>query len=859
MRLIISLSFFFSFITTFAQISVKGRVLDVSKKPVEGAIIKIQTGNQVIAYGIADAGGGFEITLTGSTPQLVLSVEAIDYVPINRNIPNKSGNYVLTITKRQAAVTLREVIVKAPPIYQRGDTLSYNLSSYIGKGDYSLKDAIKKLPGIDVTESGTIKYLGKQISNFYIDGLDLLGGKYNIATTNIPAEYVNTVQVLNNHQPIKMNKDVFSDDVAINIKMSDKVKFKPMGTLEASAGYGADWLYQFGGAAMLFKKKFQAIATAKAGTISKFAMNDMSDHLEDSHPLSLSQKLAGDLYTSAPPLQSDRYASPTDRLFTVNLISKLSPTATFRINTGYGYAKSRYTYSTQRDYYDGSQSITIQQQLSPESVLHQPNFSVEYQNNAETSYIRNTLSGTAFIRRSEIPTFEENHLSNQNLSLDDYNLTNRLRVNWRRGRLRWNITSLLQYLETPPAAISLSEGNETLVQQINSQSFLAKNTLAAIYTIGSTRLYVPFLANFTADNIKTALIRSAISPAKNDTKGHKLTLALAPQYEYTHPLNRFILRTQLSLRADHISGDDRFSNRQFRKWFFSVNPEFYFNYNISARSILSFQADYARTFGDLLDFLTAPVQTDLITRRISSGILADNKGLTVNLHYNYKIPLRMWFINTDVSYQRQRNNLLTSQVVTADMVTLENGFHPNTSHNIHAEIGITKQIRPIKTKISLKGAYTYLQQVQMQNSSWIKIIGENFAILPELSSQPCQYLEVNYSGNFNKTTSRYLSIRKSYWSYLHDITLKLFPIPAFQITATTSITRKEISDNLTKTMALLDAGITFRQKAFRFSLNLRNLLNQKTYAYTLYNSVNTYTYNYNLRGREVLFTISYTR
>lgn len=110
---------------------------------------------------------------------------------------------------KEKGTELKEVVVKAPAIYQRGDTLSYNLSSYITKSDYTLKDALKKLPGIDIEKSGKIKYLGKDISNFYIDGLDLLGGKYNIATTNIPASYVNSVQVLNNHQAVNMNKDIF--------------------------------------------------------------------------------------------------------------------------------------------------------------------------------------------------------------------------------------------------------------------------------------------------------------------------------------------------------------------------------------------------------------------------------------------------------------------------------------------------------------------------------------------------------------------------------------------------------------------------------------------------------------------------
>jgi outer membrane receptor protein involved in Fe transport len=57
---------------------------------------------------------------------------------------------------------------------------------------------------------------------------------------------------------------------------------------------------------------------------------------------------------------------------------------------------------------------------------------------------------------------------------------------------------------------------------------------------------------------------------------------------------------------------------------------------------------------------------------------------------------------------------------------------------------------------------------------------------------------------------------------------------------------------------LFDCGLSYRQKAFKYSLNLNNIFNQRQYTYTEYSTVNTYTYQYNLRGREFLLAISYT-
>ena len=181
--------------------------MDTSKQPIVGAIIKLAVGNSTIAYGVADDNGCYKLTFNSEEQQLTLLAECLGFESARKIVTNKSQSidYVL----HEKTTELKEVIIKAPAIRQRGDTISYNLSSYISQGDYTLKDAIRKLPGIDVAESGAIKYLGKDISNFYVEGMDLLGGKYNIATNNIPASYVSSVQVLNNHQAVKMDKDIF--------------------------------------------------------------------------------------------------------------------------------------------------------------------------------------------------------------------------------------------------------------------------------------------------------------------------------------------------------------------------------------------------------------------------------------------------------------------------------------------------------------------------------------------------------------------------------------------------------------------------------------------------------------------------
>ena len=731
---------------TWRQLSVKGTVKDESGVAVSGAIVKVSVQEAVLGYSIVDESGHYEIHFKTEAQQVTVSAECLGYESVTATQPCSSTS-MCNLTMKEKATALKEVVVKAPAIHQRGDTLSYSLPAYATRGDYTLKDAIKKLPGIDVTEAGAIKYLGKDISKFYIEGLDLLGGKYNIATTNIPASYVNQVQVLSNHQEAKVDKDVFSDDVAINIKLSDKAKLKPTGTYEAAAGYGDDWLYSLSGAGMLFAPKTQAIATVKTGNITSFATNGGKTLTESSASESKASELLGNLSTSQAPLKPERFISPSDILVTLNAIRKTGKNSTIKANAGYSTSKNDYEYSQTSLYYDGSGNIQLDRSVSPESALRKPWLSMTFQNNSPKCYINQNLSLKATSSKATLPTCQNGNMLVQSQTLRDVDLKTNFTARWRTSKLRWNASSVLEYSEAPTALSDLH---------------------------------------------------------------------------------------------------------------FSACPDVYFNWNVSPRSVLRATASYSRTFGDALDFLTAPVRLDETTVRVSSGVLSDTKALSANLHYDFKIPLEQWFLNADFAYVRNWNNLITSQDVIDSNILTGTLAQQNVSDNIISQLGVTKQITPIRTKISLTGSALYSNQSTMQNGNLVDVSWQSTAISPSLYSHPLDWLELDYSGEYAKTSSNYGSVRKHYLSQSHDIVLKLLPGDSFQFTAGAEISRHQITDDLTKTMALLDCGLSFRHRSMQLSLDLRNLLNQKSYSYTIYSTVNTFTYDYRLRGRELIMTLRFT-
>ncbi|MFV0247637.1 MAG: hypothetical protein ACK5H1_01570 [Tenacibaculum sp.] len=88
---------------------------------------------------------------------------------------------------------------------------------------------------IELFRDGKILYRGKPINKYYIEGLNLLEGKYNLANSNLPHKEVAKVQVLDNHQPIRvLDSLVYSNQAAINIKLKNSYTF----TRQAELGLG---------------------------------------------------------------------------------------------------------------------------------------------------------------------------------------------------------------------------------------------------------------------------------------------------------------------------------------------------------------------------------------------------------------------------------------------------------------------------------------------------------------------------------------------------------------------------------------------------------------------------------------------
>ena len=836
-----------------ANILIRGTVTDRQGKPVEAVIVKMFQGNDLVAYASSKADGSYQLSGTPETPQIRLTFEHLSYQTYALSLENRSQNQDVVLEEK--SLTLKEVTVTAPIISQQGDTLSFRLSAFTGAGDISLKDALRKIPGIHVASNGKIKYQGKDISHFYIEGLDLLGGQYNIATNNLPASLVSTVQVLNHHQPVKLEKMVFSDQVALNVKLNPQAKLRPIGNYEACAGYGDKMRYQLSGAGMLFKPDFQSILTAKIGNIKEFEQEENAHLIADESREHSAPDLLGRLSSSTPPLDRKRYVHPDDRSLTLNILKRTGRDATLKALLGYGYTRTRYGFQTLRSYYDGTSDLIIEEAQTPLAHTHTPELSLKYELNADQRYAINTLSASASLCEDQLPTRRNFVDIQQTEKMQQYALRNNFQIRWKQGAVRWNLSSLLAYEAHPVGKLFLStepESGNNFHQTARNYRFFTRETLSLVYDFHRSSLYFPWIFQGTSDHLHTCLSLPGTAE-RNELSGENYELSFAPRYEYTHPRQKYVFRAELALKGEHHRfqnmGNTPVRDIGFR---FSLNPYLYFNYKLNAQSTLRAQLSYIRKTGDILDLLTAPIQTDYLSRTYRSGLLSDAKILTTNLHYDFKIPLEMWFFNLDASHSRTWNNLMNGQQVSTEQITQTQYFIPHHTDRFTTSGEASKYFRSLQTKVSLQASYTWSQNAVFQHGQTVHYYGQTLGCVLHLNTRPCPFLELDYEALFSRTFSRYLEQNQSIRSQLHRTKLSLSPMTSLELAFSADITRKEITSGHHKTFPLLDTGLHYTFRKFRIGIDLNNLLHRKEYVYTVFDGLNRFSYQYRLRGREVL-------
>ena len=848
--------------TASAQVKVTGRVIDLQNKPVSDVIVKVVNGSKTLAFTNTNAKGEYALELKSATSgEVSLQFTHISYEKESERLTLKERLTKVDMVLTPKEVSLKEVTVKPDPLRQRGDTLSYNLASFLRKGDVTLEDGLKNLPGISISDNGAISYMGKGISYFYIGGLDMLGGRYNLATKNIPAEYATQVDIMKHHKHRKIDADEESEAVAINIKLSKKAQFKPFGQPEFGVGVREDKvLYAAGATGMLFTDSFQLLASAKYSNSGNFGLYDMVNHAGgDSF---------GSLATDKLPAWGQTGSSAGESVYrtngygSLNAIQKIDSVCQVRVNADYTYERMNSSASSEAFYFAGGDNIHISESVNPLAKAHRPMLSVKFENNASNHYFSDNFSAKAqfFAVQSDIVERLTNEsptqakLNSQHRDATSINLHNNFWGTIRMAGKKLSFTSNVDFIRTPEVLMLMNDisqsGQSTQLNTRHSTSLQVK--LGRKWKID---MPVDLTANYNF--IETELAKPGFADQSQRMKGWKLVPSVNPSTSWTSADRKFYSSMELNIKILNLSYLSQYDNKRTTMSEVFVEPHVSLRYTFSATSELNFSSDFSNSAGDIMDLLTTPVQTSYRSTSAASGVIAKSQSWSTNLRYTRQVPFSYFTFGANASYSQGKRNVLSSRTVSQTTTESTSIFRDSHSRSASGGINASKNILSIFTKLSANANVSWGSSEYMMQGSLVTSYHTGYSVRLQADVTPVPWLETNIKGDYAQDFMRTSSSRQSSDNLRCTGSVAVFPIPTIEIRSTCNYMLGMVEPGKYKDASMLSASVQYKAKWAVWRLTGENLLDVRQYTRTSFVDTDRFVHTTNLVGRTVMLRATF--
>ena len=813
---------------------------------------------QIISSAFTDENGRFSITANSDCDSLLLKASSIEITPATIKIANRSGTFDIIVDNK--AVELKEVVVKSKKIYSQGDTINYNVASFLSQNDQALADVLKKMPGITVAESGQVSYQGKPIKNFYIEGLDLMKGHYGIATNSIDPNNIATVQVLENHQDIKALKGLRPEEQAsINIRLKEGVKgvFNLIATL--GGGYGDDMLWNNSAIATYFKRNSQFLATYKGNNTGE----DLSQELYSfDNDYSRTFNITNISLPSAPGIDKRFYYYNRSHSATFNNVYRVGDSGEFGINAAYlNDRDSRRSYSsTANTLPDGSQNI-IDELMDGLSKTNKAYGDLTYLNNGDTRYLKEQLKFDWFSTDadSRIMTGADN--ISQAAMTESFRLFNKFHMTNRSSEYRgYEIYSTIN-LEKRPHSLSVSPNlfpnlilGDALRQSVDYRDLSTENRLGLLsaFRIGNVTMHPTFFLNYTRNSLT-----SELSDFNNDLCLDNLNTGVKAEVAWRN--RKFDISLHLPIGYKFFKLDNRLSDIATDKNRVRVEPQLDLSYKINSSHNLSVKSSLNYSTPSIQNLYSNNILTSY--RQLSAyDVVGLFEGLNLynTLSYNFKNVLAMSFARVDLSWGRQQPDVLYGAYYDGLVEHVISQRTNETSDMFSAAIRGSQGFDWRRLKIGLSATYSHYDSPLLVQNTVLRYSGDSFGLNGDISLTPFKWLSVSYEGKYYQSASRQNGFDRMPWIRTLTNSASLdFTLPwGISIGASLYHYYNNFNDG-DKSFILLNAEASYAIRRFTFTLTCDNLLNRKEYVYSNRTALTETNSIYNIRTRSVLLKVRF--
>ena len=185
-------------VTSFAQRTVTGKVVEQdTQEAVIQATAALLSGEKVVANAVTNANGGFSMKAPRDG-SYTLQVTYVGFKTYTKKINIKDGKdyHAGTIKIEPDAIMLQgaTVTAHASKVTLKADTFVYNANAFRTPEGSVVEELVKRLPGAEVSDDGTIKINGKEVKKILVDGKEFMTGDTKTAMKNLPTNIIDRIK-----------------------------------------------------------------------------------------------------------------------------------------------------------------------------------------------------------------------------------------------------------------------------------------------------------------------------------------------------------------------------------------------------------------------------------------------------------------------------------------------------------------------------------------------------------------------------------------------------------------------------------------------------------------------------------------
>lgn len=840
--------------------------------------------SSIIGFADTDEKGHYRLEFTTDADSVTVIAAGMAIGQHVRVVANRSQRLDIRVGKK--TIELKEVSVKAQKIRLEGDTLKYSVASYAQQGDRVIGDVLKRMPGIEVSESGRIKFNGKSIKKFYVEDMDLLQGRYGIATNNINAQDVATVEVLENHQSIKsLQGKVLTDDVAINLKLRDSAK----GTVAVNSMFGGGYCLpngekRFGGlegglwaaelVGMYFAKTRQNMTLYKGNNTGDDVSKELTAHYSSVNSVGLYPFCpTGAILPSGSGLPQKRTFDNRSHVLTANHLEKVDEDAELTFNLSYYDDNIRREGDSRSDIFlsDERRLLTSETMIS-QSHIHNLSGQARYCRNAFDGFLANVLKFDANWNSDDVESRVDwsspdgrngGEVVNQHFDRPALSVSNTFNTIRNIGKHNLDLHFSIGYSQRPNtlavgidslASASLTE----YVQDVDSRHIAGNFHTNFRMTFGGFKASYGIVAHASLHGIETSLEADNLTTFQphnllNDLWYNTYEVTLGQHYTYDYRRFQVNLGCPLSLYTQML--DDRIRDSRDTYTHLLVSPTLSMKYYWRDWSS-SMSASYNKTVGDPGGIYSGYIMHNYRSfQRSYVDQLSETDRFGANISVSYRNALTATFANVGASYSRSRDNQIYGYDYDGSTSVVQAVDQRTTSDNYSVSGELNKGFDWLQSSFRVFGGYSASNSEHLVGGVVYPFSSRTVSIGGGGTINPLPWLNFvvssGYSWNWSFADGSSADMSQTVRTATQRFKMNMYVTKQLTLTATV----EDNYNNLTQTDRHAwfgDVQAKYKLGKADLELEVNNVFNQKTYTRVNYSGLDIHASSSRLRPMSVI-------